>query len=45
MIKTILATIGFFVVIHKSHEFYCDYRDLKKENEFFHKQEKERGMR
>ncbi|WP_180984225.1 hypothetical protein [Castellaniella caeni] len=40
MIKTVLATIGLFVVVQKSYEFYCDYQELKKENEFFHRQEK-----
>lgn len=37
MIKTALAAIGFFLIAQKSYEFYCDYRDLKQENDYFHK--------
>lgn len=33
MIKNILATVGLIVVVRKGYEFYCEYQQLKAENE------------
>lgn len=34
MLRNILATIGFWVVVKQGYDFYCEYNELKKENEF-----------
>lgn len=38
MTKTVLATIGLFVIVRKSYELYCRYEDMRSENEFYRKQ-------
>lgn len=35
MFKNILATIGLLVVVKKSYDLYCEYSDMKQENEFW----------
>lgn len=34
MLKNFFAAIGFLVVVKKGFDFYCEYDDLKRENEF-----------
>jgi hypothetical protein len=43
MMKNLLAVIGFFVVAQKSYEIYCDYQDLKQENELLKKKQHQQG--
>ena len=33
MLKNILATIGFWAVVKQGYDFYCQYHELKQENE------------
>ena len=42
MFKNILATIGLFVVVKKGYELYCEYADMKQENEFWRAQHGEK---
>ena len=39
MFKNILATIGLLVVVKKSYDLYCEYSDMKQENEFWREQQ------
>ena len=39
MFKNILATIGLLVVVKKSYDLYCEYSDMKQENEFWRAQQ------
>ena len=38
MFKNILATIGLLVVVKKSYDLYCEYSEMKQENEFWRTQ-------
>ena len=42
MFKNILATIGLLVVVKKGYELYCEYADMKQENEFWRAQHGEK---
>ena len=42
MFKNILATIGLLVVVKKSYDLYCEYSDMKQENEFWRAQHEEK---
>lgn len=35
MLKNILASIGLIVVVKKGYDFYCEYQNMKKENQFY----------
>jgi len=39
MLKNILATIGFWAVVKQGYYFYCQYHELKQENEILRGQQ------
>ncbi|WP_316672970.1 hypothetical protein [uncultured Tolumonas sp.] len=39
MLKNILATIGFLAVVKQGYDFYCQYHELKLENDILREQQ------